>query len=88
MKRYWLLWLLAGCAYASPAPSTLISNIPGRTTVSLNGSWRAIVDPYENGKSGIFRDAKPKDKSDLVETALTRPLRSMFRATGTRSASS
>src|SRR5579864_1493952 len=67
MKRCWLLLLLAGCAYAAPAPSNLIANIPGRTTVSLNGSWRAIVDPYDNGRSGFFRDAKPKDKGDLVE---------------------
>ncbi len=70
MKRCWLVLLLAGWAYASPAiaPSTLIANVPGRTTISLNGAWRAIVDPFENGKSsGFFRDAKPHSKSDRVE---------------------
>jgi len=70
MKRCLLLFLLAGWAYASPAitPSTLIANVPGRTTISLNGAWRAIVDPFENGKSsGFFRDAKPHSKSDRVE---------------------
>jgi beta-glucuronidase len=70
MKRCLLVLLLAGCAYASPAtaPSTLIANVPGRTTISLNGAWRAIVDPFENGKpSGFFRDAKPHSKSDRVE---------------------
>jgi len=71
MKRCWFVLLLAGSAFAvpsrSPSPSNLIANIPGRTTVSLNGAWRAIVDPFENGKNGFFRDAKPNDKRDLVE---------------------
>jgi beta-glucuronidase len=35
--------------------------------VSLNGAWHAIVDPFDNGKGRFFRDAKAKDKSDLVE---------------------
>jgi glycosyl hydrolase family 2 len=70
MKRWLLLLLLVGWAHASPAlgPSTLIANVSGRTTISLNGAWRAIVDPFENGKSaGFFRDAKPHSKSDRVE---------------------
>jgi beta-glucuronidase len=70
MKRCLLLLLLAGWAYASPAitPSTLIANVPGRRTISLDGAWRAIVDPFENGtSSGFFRDAKPHSKSDRVE---------------------
>src|SRR5271168_754580 len=68
MKRCLLGLLLAGCAYAAPDPSTLITNIPGRTTINLNGAWNAIVDPFENGKnSKFFRDDKPKDKSDRVE---------------------
>jgi beta-glucuronidase len=67
MKQLLLVVFLAGCAFAAPAPATLIANVSARTTVSLNGSWRVIVDPFENGKSGFFRDAKPKDKRDLVE---------------------
>jgi len=67
MKRCLVVLFLAGWAYASAAPSTLIANVSARTTVSLNGSWRVIVDPFENGRSGFFRDAKAKDKSDLVE---------------------
>jgi beta-glucuronidase len=81
MKRL-LLLLLAGQAFASPAPSTLaaststastlsastlIANVSGRTTVSLNGAWHAIVDPFDNGRSGLFRDEKPRSKSDRVE---------------------
>ena len=57
-----------GMGYAAPAPSTLIANIPGRTTVNLNGAWHAIVDPFDNGKSGdSFAMRSRKDKSDLVE---------------------
>ena len=67
MKRCLVLLLFAGCAFAVPAPSTLITNIAGRKTVNLNGAWRAIVDPFNNGRSGFFRDARPKNKQDLVE---------------------
>jgi beta-glucuronidase len=68
MKRCLLVLLLAGWAHASPAPSTLIANLSGRTTVSLNGAWRAIVDPFENGKAaGFYRNEKPRNKGDRVE---------------------
>jgi beta-glucuronidase len=68
MKRCLVVLLFAGWAYASPAASTLIANVSGRTTVNLNGAWHAIVDPFDNGpQRGFFRDAKPKDKGDLVE---------------------
>src|SRR5215475_8248297 len=62
-----VLFLLAGLGFGAQTPSTLITNIPGRTTVSLNGAWRVIVDPFDNGKSRFFLDVKPKDKRDLVE---------------------
>ena len=68
LKWSFLVLLLAGWADATPDPSTLITNLPGRATVSLNGSWRAIVDPFDNGKSrGFFRNEKPRDKSELLE---------------------
>jgi len=72
MKRSLLVIFLAGLlarlAYAAPVPSRLITNIPGRTTVSLDGAWRAIVDPFDNGTSSAFyRNRVPKDKSDRVE---------------------
>jgi beta-glucuronidase len=41
--------------------------MPGRKAVNLNGGWQAIVDPFENGKSGFFRNEKPRSKSDRVE---------------------
>ena len=48
MKRlalYILLVLQAFPAAAAPA----IQNVDGRAAVSLDGTWNAIVDPYENG---------------------------------------
>lgn len=68
MKRCLILLALTSLAYASAAPSTLLTNIPGRTTISLDGAWHAIVDPYDNGTSGAFyRNQVPKDKSERVE---------------------
>ena len=54
----------------------LITNTEGRKTVSLNGQWQTIVDPYESGyynyryqpsDNGYFKNAKPKSKTDLIE---------------------
>jgi beta-glucuronidase len=68
--------VLAVCAPVEAQSPSRIVNVEARRTTSLNGKWRAIVDPYENGyydfrlqpsKDGYFLDAKPKDKSDLVE---------------------
>jgi len=63
-----LAFVPAVLAQSDRAASPLITNIPSRTTVSLDGAWHAIVDPFENGKSsGFFRDQKPQSKSDRVE---------------------
>lgn len=68
MKALFALLLLVSSACASADPSTLIANISGRTTLNLNGAWHAIVDPFHTGESaGIFRDEKPKSKSDRIE---------------------
>jgi beta-glucuronidase len=69
MKRIvLLLLLLAGVAHAQPAPSDLITNIPGRTTISLQGTWNAILDPFETGlHMKFFENAHVKDKSELIE---------------------
>src|SRR5205823_7901949 len=54
----------------------LIANTDGRKTISLDGQWRTIIDPYETGyydyryqpsADGYFKDTKPKTKSDLIE---------------------
>jgi len=68
MRSWWITLLLAGTAFGAVNPGNLIENIPGRTTISLNGAWHAIVDPFENGRgAGFYRDEKPRSKSDRVE---------------------
>jgi hypothetical protein len=60
--------LLAGSGDAAPVPSTLITNIPGRTMISLGGAWRAIAEPCELGiGTRFYQNAIPKTPSDLVE---------------------
>jgi beta-glucuronidase len=74
--------LAAGTAAraAAPAPSAL-AFADGRQGISLNGAWHVIVDPYDNGSldyrsqprpHGYFDDAKPKDRSELIEYDFSR----------------
>ncbi len=62
----------AGFAQLSPQ----IINVEGRSTISLDGLWKTIVDPFENGyydyrrmpyKSGYGADKDIKDKTALQE---------------------
>ena len=68
------LLVLATCVCAQQA--ALITNTENRKTISLDGQWQMIVDPYEAGyynyryepsDSGYFKNAKPKSKSELIE---------------------
>src|SRR5947208_9190477 len=61
--------LLAGiCSYAQSGPPTAIGSVGSRTTISLDGTWNTIIDPYESGVGARFyENAKAKTKSDLVE---------------------
>ncbi len=63
-------------ASAEPQPAPLIANVENRKTISLNGTWHYIVDPYDNGYynyrheprgDGYFLNAHPKSKQELVE---------------------
>lgn len=54
----------------------LITNVPNRDGISLDGKWRYIIDPMENGyinyryqlhENGYFKNEKAKGVSDLVE---------------------
>jgi beta-glucuronidase len=75
LRKYLLpaVWLFIGsvtAAVAAPSPliTNLITNIEGRTSISLDGTWRAIVDPYEIGTGmRFYENAKPKNPRDLVE---------------------
>jgi beta-glucuronidase len=62
------MFLFSLRAVADPKPASLLANLPGRATQSLNGTWRIIVDPDESGLSARFyENRKPQDKRDLVE---------------------
>ena len=74
-----LCWLAVASSFVSASPlppqqpvaeppQDLVANTPNRTSISLNGTWRAIVDPYEGGLHAKFwENRKPKNKQDLVE---------------------
>lgn len=56
--------------------SDLLQNIGSRKKTSLNGQWKIIVDPLENGYynhrlqpkgDGFFRNAQMQSPSDLIE---------------------
>ena len=76
MKSLLLLSLLVLVPCVRAQETGLIVNSEGRKTVSLNGQWQVIVDPYESGyynyryqpsDNGYFKNAKPKSKSELIE---------------------
>jgi len=76
MKTIILLALLAFAPSMRAQQIDLIANTDGRKTISLDGKWQTIVDPYESGfynyryqpsDNGYFKNAKPKTKSDLIE---------------------
>src|SRR6202163_2730913 len=67
---------LVGRGAAQVAP--LLANINSRQTMSLDGQWQAIVDPYDVGaldyraqplknNNAFYKDYKPQSKSELVE---------------------
>ena len=75
-----LLGALGGPARPAAAQAVaaypLLTNVPNRPAQSLDGTWRIIIDPMENGyysyrylptPNGYFKNQQPKDKSDLVE---------------------
>jgi len=62
---------------------SLIQNVNGRNTITLNGKWNYIIDTYETGyydyryipfdespnppNGAFFLDKKPADKTELIE---------------------
>ncbi len=71
-----LLLQFGSSALAQSQDNKLITNVEARTHLSLNGTWRIIVDPYEDGyfdyryqpkQDGYFTNQKPASKSDRIE---------------------
>lgn len=66
MRMVLVLLLITPGLAQTPAP--VLADPPSRTSLSLDGTWSTIVDPYESGVSSrFFENAKPKSKSDLIE---------------------
>lgn len=63
MKKNLLSFLLAICSLTfSIAQENLITNSHGRKSVSLNGTWHYIMDPYETGFYNYrFKERHEKD---------------------------
>ncbi|HYJ46443.1 MAG TPA: glycoside hydrolase family 2 TIM barrel-domain containing protein [Pyrinomonadaceae bacterium] len=68
--------LITVASVRAQQPSPLITNIAGRHTLSLDGRWQIIIDPYETGyydyrwqprNDGYFKNQKPQSPGDLVE---------------------
>jgi len=68
--------LLSSRGAAQVAP--LVANINARQTTSLDGSWQAIIDPYDVGaldyraqtlknNHAFYKNHKPQSESELVE---------------------
>ncbi|MFW5973257.1 MAG: glycoside hydrolase family 2 protein [Bacteroidota bacterium] len=78
-----LLFAVCWLSTSASAQSTLlldvdplIVNVQGRTTTSLDGSWRAILDPFQTGyysyrmvpsDHGFFRDRERRSPDELIE---------------------
>ena len=83
LKNIVVLICVFTCWIQLNAQENLLINTYNRSSISLNGDWNYIVDPYENGfynyryepfenqanpgNGAFFINAKPKDKTDLVE---------------------
>lgn len=50
-----------------PAPGPQIINVENRETISLDGLWKSIVDPYENGYYNYRRKPMPDRNSYFAD---------------------
>ncbi|MEO6546709.1 MAG: glycoside hydrolase family 2 TIM barrel-domain containing protein [Ferruginibacter sp.] len=64
MKKVAVLFSLVLHTYCY-AQTPLITNVAGRSTISLNGKWQYIVDPYETG----FYDYRWKERAETDREA-------------------
>jgi beta-glucuronidase len=82
-KRFEIISVIIVCQFlvqAAIAQTPLITNINSRNTISLNGKWQYIVDPYETGfynyryqerdendKEAYWSSDVPENKTDRKE---------------------
>lgn len=69
--------MLSAAPSAPRATDALLANPDGRSSVSLDGRWKVIVDPLSSGDaspvaagvegSGFYQDQKPESPLDLIE---------------------
>src|SRR5260370_23419771 len=63
-----LMLLSTTASFSQVSPLSAAPSTGGRSTISLDGTWNTIVDPYETGlQSRYYENAKPTDKSALRE---------------------
>jgi beta-glucuronidase len=80
MKKIMLMLLAELLVAGSFSQQALIANVPSRKTISLNGKWQYIIDPYETGfydyryheknendPEAYWNTDVPKNKSDRKE---------------------
>jgi beta-glucuronidase len=67
-----------GSSRAAAQVAQLVANIDARQTTNLDGSWQAIIDPYDvgaldyhaqplKGNHAFYKNYKPQSESELVE---------------------
>jgi len=81
-KIFLILFFFANAFFAQAQTPTTLQNIYGRNSISLNGRWNYIIDPYEtgfydyrrqpfdqsaSGRGGYYDDRKQANKSELIE---------------------
>jgi len=68
MRVAGVVFLCATSFLAEAQADRVIADPPSRTTISLDGTWNTIVDPYESGiPSRYYEPPRPKNKSALIE---------------------
>ena len=69
MKKLAVLLLIGASFVSHAAPqSPFMTNVYGRESVSLDGTWNAIIDPYQVGEGKkLFLDRKATDPAQFYE---------------------
>lgn len=72
----WLFMALWCCWTEVSAATDYVANVYGRQSVSLNGKWAAIIDPYDaGGRIPLYKNPKPTSKEQFYEFSFEGGLR-------------